>query len=123
MRMSTSLMSLFLFSILCCPTVVSAKNRLLNSDPSDGAHLTKAPQGITLTFDKKTKLTVLDLQLPDGNVMKLALPATQLMKKQYVVSFPKLVKGSYLFRWTGRGKDHWYFSGAVQFEVDEAPVE
>ena len=117
MNMQRSLYRVLLLTLLCCSAIVSAKNRLLSSDPADGAVLQIAPAAVRLQFDKKTRLTALALQLPDGKVIDLGLPKTQLLKMQYAVPLPLLTPGNYVLRWTGRGKDHWYFSGAQHFDV------
>lgn len=107
-----------LLCLLCCwgPLAV-AKNHLLSSDPADGALLQLAPSQMVLQFDRKTRLTALSLQWPDGRVSALPLPSTQLFKTRLAVPLPTLQPGRYILRWTGRGTDHWYFSGAQQFEL------
>lgn len=117
MQMRKGLSGFVLATILCCPLLASAKSRLLSSEPVNGASLADAPQAVRLVFDKKTKLTALLLQLPDGTVQALTLPATQLMKKQYDLRMPGLKPGRYLLRWTGRGKDHWYGTGTIRFSI------
>lgn len=112
------LMRVLLLCLLGCwgPAAV-AKNHLLSSDPADGAQLQLAPSQMVLQFDRKTRLTALSLQWPDGRVTALVLPSTQLYKTRLTLALPTLQQGRYIVRWTGRGTDHWYFSGAQQFEL------
>lgn len=107
-----------LVCLLCCwgPLAV-AKNHLLSSDPADGTRLQLAPAQMVFQFDRKTRLTALSLQWPDGRVTELPLPPTQLFKTRLAVPLPRLQPGRYTLLWTGRGTDHWYFSGAQQFEL------
>lgn len=111
---------LLLCLLCCCGLPAVAKNRLLSSDPPDGAQLQQAPSQMVLQFDRKTRLTALFLQGPDGQVTALALPSTQLFKTRLAIALPALQKGRYTVRWTGRGTDHWYFSGAQQFTLQQA---
>lgn len=113
-----SVWRVLLWCMLCCwGPVAVAKNHLISSDPADGARLQLAPSQMVLQFDRKTRLTALSLQWPDGRVTALALPSTQLFKTRLAVPLPTLHQGCYTVRWTGRGTDHWYFSGAQQFEL------
>jgi putative copper export protein/methionine-rich copper-binding protein CopC len=61
------LLTPLLYALVGAPQAASAHTRLVSSSPKDGAHLTKAPDHLTLTFDEAVDLAEVRVLTVDGD--------------------------------------------------------
>jgi len=97
-----------LLALAACGIVVAgpcmAHAKLQSSTPANNAHLSEAPQTLTLNFSEAAKLAVLKL-VRDGKEISVPLDKSAKAGQTFTLSLPPLSPGNYTVQWAAVAAD------------------
>lgn len=122
-RIAVAALGLAVMSLLAAAAPASAHDRLVSSDPANGAVLTTAPATITLTYNAELLPTGAQVAITDAAGSTVATGAPQVADTTVTAPLPAdLPAGGYDVAWRVVSSDGHPIEGKFAFTL-EAPVE
>ncbi len=95
-----------------------AHSKVSQTHPADGAVVQGAPAAVTMIFDKKIRLTKVQMSHGDHAPVALDLGAQKAFLHDFSLPLPDDGPGVYTIKWRGLGEDGHAMQGSFSFQVE-----